>query len=70
MFLLSPFSGGPERGPPGRLKGGGASRRHSLAGPPRMEVTASGFEATAEIKLPGGKRQAWHIRQDSRIWPD
>jgi hypothetical protein len=42
----------------------------SLTGPPRMEVTASGFEATVEIKLPGGKRQFWHIRQDSWIWPD
>jgi hypothetical protein len=42
----------------------------SLTGPPRMEVTTSGFEATVEITLPEGKRQFWHIRQDSRIWPD
>jgi hypothetical protein len=42
----------------------------SLTGPPRMEVTTSGFEATVEINLPEGKRQFWHIRQDSRIWPD
>jgi hypothetical protein len=42
----------------------------SLTGPPRLEVTASGFEATAVIKLPDGKKQHWHIRQDSWIWPD
>jgi hypothetical protein len=41
----------------------------SLTKGPRMEVTESGFEVTAEIRLPGGKTQRWHIRQDSRIWP-
>ena len=35
-----------------------------------LKVTPDGFEASSEIKLPSGKTQRWHIRQDSRIWSD
>lgn len=41
-----------------------------LAADPTIEVTGSGFEATAAVQLPGSRRQAWHIRQDSRNWKD
>ncbi|MBI3418267.1 MAG: carbohydrate-binding family 9-like protein [Verrucomicrobia bacterium] len=37
---------------------------------PRIQLTPEGFWATAEIKLPGGNYQRWHIRQDSKIWPE
>jgi len=37
---------------------------------PTMRLTADGFVATAEIKLPGGRIQRWHIRQDARVWPE
>jgi len=42
----------------------------SLAGPPRMDVTDSLFQATVEIKQPEGKTHRWHIRHDSRVWTD
>jgi hypothetical protein len=42
----------------------------SLTGPPKMEVTETGFEVTAEIRSAQGTTQRWHIRQDSRVWPD
>jgi hypothetical protein len=42
----------------------------SLAQTPKLEVTESGFEATVQIKHPEGAGRRWHIRQDSRIWPD
>src|SRR5262249_25536708 len=42
----------------------------SLEGPPTLETTASLFEAAVTVKLPGGKTQRWHIRQDSRVWAD
>jgi len=35
-----------------------------------FKTTLDGFEATAETKLPNGKTQRWHIRQDARIWSD
>lgn len=38
--------------------------------PPALKTTPDGFEVTAEIKLPGGKTERWHIRQDARIWSD
>jgi hypothetical protein len=49
------------------LSGAGAE---GLAGPPTLEVTTSLFEATAAVRLPGGKTQRWHIRQDSLVWPE
>ena len=42
--------------------------KEGLTGPVKLEVTESGFEATAEIKPAGKPAQRWHIRQDSRIW--
>jgi hypothetical protein len=41
-----------------------------LAEDPLLETTTSLFEASVRIKLPAGKTQRWHIRQDSRIWSD
>ncbi|HEV3204445.1 MAG TPA: carbohydrate-binding family 9-like protein, partial [Gemmataceae bacterium] len=38
--------------------------------PLKLEVTESCFEVTGAIKLPEGRKQRWHIRQDSLIWPD
>jgi hypothetical protein len=35
---------------------------------PTMKLTGDGFEASAEIKLPNGRIQRWHIRQDALIW--
>ncbi len=42
----------------------------SLAKPLVLEVTASGFEVTAELKPADGKARRWHVRQDSRVWSD
>jgi hypothetical protein len=35
-----------------------------------MEVTASLFQASVDLRLRGGKTQRWNIRQDARVWPD
>jgi len=35
---------------------------------PALAVTGSLFEATVDLRLPGGKTERWHIRQDSLIW--
>ncbi len=43
-------------------------QHESLAGPPILETTASGYEVTVEVKGAGGKARRWHIRQDSRVW--
>ncbi len=43
---------------------------HGLAKPPGIHVSKDGFEATAKIKLPDGRIERWHIRQDARVWMD
>jgi hypothetical protein len=35
-----------------------------------IEVTADLFQASVELRLPGGKAQRWNIRQDALVWPD
>ncbi len=40
----------------------------SLASPPKLRLTADGFEATLETPTAGGKRALLHTRQDSRLW--
>ena len=40
----------------------------TLAGPPLLEAEADRFRATVVVKLPGGGRQRWHLREDSRVW--
>lgn len=35
-----------------------------------LNSTPDGYEATVEVKLPGGKTQRCHIRQDARVWSD
>jgi hypothetical protein len=35
-----------------------------------MEVTADLFQASVELRLPGGRIQRWNIRQDALVWPD
>ena len=42
----------------------------TLAGPPELEADDDHFRATADVKLPDGGRQPWHIREDSRVWSD
>jgi hypothetical protein len=37
---------------------------------PTLEVTSSLFEAAVELRLPDGKTQRWHIRQDALIWAE
>ena len=39
-----------------------------LPAAPTMKLTRHGFEATARFKLPNGRAQRWHIRQDALIW--
>jgi len=34
-----------------------------------LEVTADLFQASVELRLPGGKSQRWNMRQDALIWP-
>lgn len=41
----------------------------SLAGPPRLEAEDDRFQATADVRLPGGKTRRWRIREDARVWP-
>ena len=36
---------------------------------PAMSTAGSLFEASVDLRLPDGKTQRWHIRQDSLIWP-
>jgi len=45
-------------------------RDHKLDRAPTMELTRDGFEATAEIRLPNGRRSRWHIREDARVWSE
>jgi hypothetical protein len=47
-----------------------ADLAHGLVKAPMTKLTAGGFVATAEIKLPDGHIQRWHIRQDARVWPE
>lgn len=37
---------------------------------PVLKTTQKGFEATAETRLPNGKIQRWHIREDDKVWND
>jgi hypothetical protein len=46
------------------------SAHESLAAPPHIEITASGFEVTVPVKRSDGRPQPWHIRQDSRVWTE
>ena len=39
-------------------------------GTPTLKSTPDGFEVTVEVRLPDGKTQHCHIRQDARIWSD
>jgi hypothetical protein len=39
----------------------------SLTGPVRIETQADGYYANAEVRLEGGNRQSWRIRQDSLV---
>jgi hypothetical protein len=43
-------------------------RHESLVAPPALELTAEGFQATADIHGEGGGVERWHIEGDSRIW--
>lgn len=45
-----------------------ASSAQGLAGPAVLKLTKEGYEATAEIKLAGGRREQWHIREDALVW--
>ncbi len=42
----------------------------SLAQPPQLEVTQTGFEVSVVHKRADGTSQRWHIRQDARVWPE
>lgn len=39
-----------------------------LEGPPTLQRTPEGWEATQALRLPWGSVQRWHIRQDSLVW--
>ena len=41
-----------------------------LAEPPGLSLTSEGFLAAAAARLPGGKKETWFIREDSRLWRD
>lgn len=40
----------------------------SLGGPVRIEVAGDLFQASVEVRPPGGKSRRWNIRQDARVW--
>ena len=55
---------------PGPLPSSG--RAPAVAGDlsaPAMATAGSLFEASVDLRLPDGRTQRWHIRQDSLIWP-
>jgi hypothetical protein len=39
----------------------------SVNGPPQLEATTAGFQASVDIQLTGGQRERWRIRQDSLV---
>jgi hypothetical protein len=39
-----------------------------MAGRPGLKLTKDGFEATAELQLPSGHLERWHIREDALVW--
>ena len=41
----------------------------TLTGPPALDAEADRFQASADVRLPGGGHRRWRIREDSRIWP-
>jgi hypothetical protein len=43
---------------------------NSALGSVTLEATGSQFEASVDLRTPGGTIQRWHIRQDSLIWVD
>lgn len=45
-----------------------ATSPQGLAHPPQVKLTNEGFEATAELLLPAGRTEQWHIRQDALVW--
>ena len=47
-----------------------ATLSRSLTKAPTLQMAKDGFEATAEIKLPDGRIERWHIRQDARVWKE
>jgi hypothetical protein len=42
----------------------------TLANALKIEASADRFEASVEVRLPGGRRVRWRIREDSRVWVD
>ena len=42
-------------------------REETLTGPPVLEADDHQFRATVEVKLAGGGRQRWRIREDSLV---
>ena len=40
------------------------------AGQPILQTTPDGYQATIGIKMPDGRIQPWHIRQDARVWSE
>jgi hypothetical protein len=41
-----------------------------LAKPLELESTSDGYRATATVRGKDGKLQAWHIRQDGKVWSE
>lgn len=41
----------------------------SVIGAPTLETAGEGFEASVNVKLPGGQKR-WRIRADSKIWSE
>jgi hypothetical protein len=40
----------------------------TLAGPLSLNAQTDRFQATADVRMPDGGRQRWHIREDSLVW--
>jgi hypothetical protein len=41
-----------------------------LQGPVRLQTTDSLYEASVQLRRPGGGPRRWHIRWDARVWGD
>jgi hypothetical protein len=47
----------------------GNVKHDSLLAPPVLEIQGRGYQATVELRRPGGLAPKWRIRQDSLVEP-
>jgi hypothetical protein len=48
----------------------GTEEKSTFVTPPAISLTPAGYTASVTIRLPGGKKETWHVSEDSRLWHD